>query len=134
MLFLSHSKTYSFIGELITMAEFQEIVSIADLAALIRQSGKQPVLFFKHSNTCGISQRAFVEFERYLQSPESLAVLNCVIVVQKAREVSNELATLSAIQHESPQAILFRGGKVVWNDSHMALKSESLKSAVKLIR
>jgi bacillithiol system protein YtxJ len=115
------------------MAEFQEIVSKADLAELIRQSGAHPVLFFKHSNTCGISQRAFVEFERYLQSPESLAVLNCVIVVQKAREVSNELARLAAIQHESPQAILFRGGKVVWNDSHMAIKSESLKSAVKLI-
>lgn len=112
------------------MAEFQEIVSTTDLAELIRQSNEQPVLFFKHSNTCGISQRAFGEFERYLQSAESSTVRNCVIVIQTAREVSNELARLTAIQHESPQAILIRDGKVVWNDSHMALKSDALKSAV----
>ncbi|MFN0107802.1 MAG: bacillithiol system redox-active protein YtxJ [Blastocatellia bacterium] len=114
------------------MAEFQEIVSTTELVELIGQSSEQPVLFFKHSDTCGISQRAFGEFERYLQSPESSAVLNCVIVIQTAREVSNELARLTAIQHESPQAILMRDGKAVWNDSHMALKSEKLKSAVSL--
>ncbi|MEK7831932.1 MAG: bacillithiol system redox-active protein YtxJ [Acidobacteriota bacterium] len=112
------------------MTEFQEIVSTVDLIELIRQSSQQPVLFFKHSDTCGISQRAFGEFERYLQSPESAAVRNCVIVIQTAREVSNELARLTAIQHESPQAILMRDGKVVWNDSHMALKSDNLKAAV----
>lgn len=112
------------------MAEFQEVVSNADLAELIRQSNEQPVLFFKHSNTCGISQRAFVEFERYLQSAESSTVQNCVIVIQTARGVSNELARLTAVQHESPQAILVSGGKVVWNDSHQALKSDSLKAAV----
>lgn len=114
------------------MAEFQEVVSTADLAELIRQSSQQPVLFFKHSATCGISQRAFIQFEQYLRSPESAAVRNCVIVVQTARDVSNELARLIAIQHESPQAILVRDGKAVWNDSHMALKSEKMKSAVSL--
>lgn len=114
------------------MAEFQEINSIAALKDVIQQSDKQPVLFFKHSNTCGISQRAFGEFERYLDSPESLAVRNYVIVVQTAREVSNELARLTAIQHESPQAILVHGGKAVWNDSHMALKTDRLKAAVSL--
>lgn len=112
------------------MTEFQEIVSTAVLTDMMRQSTEKPVLFFKHSNTCGISQRAFGEFERYLQSPESSAVRNCVIVVQTAREVSNELARLTAVQHESPQAILVSGGRVIWNDSHLALKSESLKSVV----
>jgi bacillithiol system protein YtxJ len=112
------------------MTEFQEIVSTAALAELMRQSSEKPVLFFKHSNSCGISQRAFGEFERYLQSPESSAVRNCVIVVQTARDVSNELARLTSVRHESPQAILVSGGRVIWNDSHLALKSESLKTAV----
>lgn len=112
------------------MAEFQEINSIAALKDVIQQSDKQPVLFFKHSNTCGISQRAFGEFERYLDSPESLAVRNYVIVVQTAREVSNELARVLSVEHESPQAILVSEGQAVWNDSHLALKSDVLKMAV----
>lgn len=109
---------------------YQEIVSTAVLAEMMKLSEQQPVLFFKHSRTCGISQRAFGEFERYLQSPESGQVRNCVIVVQAAREVSNELARLVAIEHESPQAILVRGGRAIWNDSHLALKSKVLEAAV----
>ncbi len=109
---------------------YQEIASTAALAEMIKLSEQQPVLFFKHSRICGISQRAFGEFERYLQSPESSQVRNCVIIVQTAREVSNELARLLAVQHESPQAILVRDGRAVWNDSHMALKSSVLEAAV----
>jgi len=109
---------------------YHEITSTAALTEMMKLSGQQSVLFFKHSNACGISERAFREFERYLQSPESAQVRNCLIVVQTSREASNELARLVAIEHESPQAILVRDGRAVWNDSHLALKSERLKTAV----
>lgn len=118
------------LGARIEKMNYQEIASTAVLAEMMKLSEQQPVLFFKHSRTCGISQRAFGEFERYLQSPESGLVRNCVIVVQIAREVSNELARLVAVEHESPQAILVRSGRAVWNDSHMALKSKVLEAAV----
>lgn len=109
---------------------YQEIASTAELAEMLKLSEQEPVLFFKHSRTCGISQRAFGEFERYLQSPESGQVRNCVIIVQTAREVSNELARQLSVQHESPQAILVRDGRAVWKDSHMALKSKAMETAV----
>lgn len=109
---------------------YTEVTSTAVLAELMALSGQQPILFFKHSRTCGISDRAFREFERYLQSPESAQVRNCVIVVQNARQASNDLARLVSVEHESPQAILVRDGQAVWSDSHMALKSEALKTAV----
>lgn len=112
------------------MTDLKEITSTDALAEAIQSSEQQPVLFFKHSSTCGISQRAFGEFERYLESPESSKVQNCLVVVQTAREVSNELARVLSVQHESPQAILVKGGQAVWNDSHMALKADVLKSAV----
>lgn len=112
------------------MANYVEITSTAALTETIKRSDGQPILFFKHSSTCGISARAFREFERYLESPESDIVSNYVIVVQDAREASNELAELVGVQHESPQAILVRSGQAVWNDSHLALKTDLLKSAV----
>lgn len=110
--------------------KYDEIGSTAVLAEMLKLSEQQPVLFFKHSRTCGVSDRAFREFERYLESPESAAVRNCVIVVQTAREASNALAHLVSVEHESPQAILVRNGRAIWNDSHLALKSEKLKTAV----
>ena len=109
---------------------YTEITSTAALAEMMTLSEQQPVLFFKHSRTCGISVRAFREFERYLQLPESAQVRNCVIIVQIAREASNNLARMVSVEHETPQAILVRDGRAVWNDSHMALKSEALKMAV----
>jgi len=112
------------------MTGFQEITSIPALTEVIKSSERQPALFFKHSLTCGISQRAFGEFERYLQSPESGSVQNYLIVVQTAREVCNELARVLSVEHESPQAILVNGGQAVWNDSHLALKSDALKMAI----
>jgi bacillithiol system protein YtxJ len=113
------------------MSNYQEIVSTESLAEVLKSSEGQPILFFKHSNTCGVSNRAFGEFQQYLQSPESAGAHNYVIIVQKARAVSDELARLLGIEHESPQAIVVRGGRVVWNDSHLALKSGALAEAVK---
>ncbi|MGH9844570.1 MAG: monothiol bacilliredoxin BrxC family protein, partial [Blastocatellia bacterium] len=81
--------------------------------------------------TCGISDRAFREFERYLASPESAGASNYVIIVQTAREASDDLARLTGIRHESPQAILVRAGRAVWEQSHMAIKKDSLAEAVR---
>jgi bacillithiol system protein YtxJ len=111
------------------MNPYTEITSTESLDEALDSSERQPVLFFKHSNTCGISAQAFAEFERYLASPESEAVRNCVIVVQTAREASNELARRVGIQHESPQAILVQAGQAVWDQSHLAIRKESLAVA-----
>ncbi|MGE0126624.1 MAG: bacillithiol system redox-active protein YtxJ [Blastocatellales bacterium] len=113
------------------MQKYQEIVSTESLAEAMKSSEGETVLFFKHSATCGISSRAFNEFQKYLELPEGSLARNYVIVVQKSREASNELARLVAIEHESPQAIVVRNGRAVWNDSHMAIKSEKLADAVR---
>jgi bacillithiol system protein YtxJ len=112
------------------MTKYQEIVSTEALVEALASSEQQPVLFFKHSATCGISRRAFAEFQQYLGSPASAVVRNYVIVVQKAGEASNTLARLVEVRHESPQAIIVRNGRAVWNDSHFAIKSEKLVDAV----
>ena len=96
----------------------------------MKSSETETVMFFKHSVTCGLSDRAFNEFRKYLESPQSALARNYVIVVQKARATSNELARIVEVEHESPQAIVVRNGRAVWNDSHLAIKSERLAQAV----
>ena len=115
------------------MTDYQEIISTDSLAEVLKSSAQQPVLFFKHSNSCGVSSRALAEFEKYLRSPESRQVHNYLIVIQKSRAVSDELARSVGVQHESPQAIIVREGRAIWNDSHLALKSMALIEAVKKV-
>ncbi|MGH9836199.1 MAG: bacillithiol system redox-active protein YtxJ [Blastocatellia bacterium] len=113
------------------MAKYREIVTTESLAEALESSERQTVLFFKHSVTCGVSDRAFSEFQKYLESPEGSLARNYLIVVQKARAASDELARLVEVEHESPQAIVVRDGRAVWNDSHFAIKSERLANAVR---
>ncbi|MFN0086725.1 MAG: bacillithiol system redox-active protein YtxJ [Blastocatellia bacterium] len=112
------------------MSEYREITSSEELASALRESEERSVLFFKHSNTCEISDRAFREYRRYIESPESSRASHFLITVQTAREVSRELARVTGVRHESPQAILVRNGKAVWNESHMALRKETLAKAI----
>jgi bacillithiol system protein YtxJ len=34
------------------------------------------------------------------------------------------------VRHESPQALVLRGGEVVWHDSHYGIQVEALNQAV----
>ncbi len=111
--------------------DYQEITSLDALAEVLQASDRQTVLFFKHSNTCGVSMRAFNEFRKYLQAPEGAGVRNCLIVIQSSRDVSDELARVTGVQHESPQAIIVSEGLAIWTDSHLAIKSGALIEAVR---
>ena len=111
----------------------KELNSIEDLDTAIAESNKQPVLLFKHSLTCPISARAMREFESFLDQAEP-SVGYKLIVVQKAREVSNEAASRLGVRHESPQAVIVRRGREVWNTSHSRITAERLREAVRSLK
>src|SRR5262245_53167903 len=113
------------------MSEYQEITSLEALEAAVDASSQAPALFFKHSDSCGLSERAYIEFEKYLASEESRSARNYLIIIQRAREVSDQLARRMGVEHESPQVIVVRDGRAVWNDSHRRLNKETLIEAVR---
>jgi thioredoxin 1 len=53
-----------------------------------------------------------------------------MITVQTHRPVSDAVAKLLGVRHETPQAILLRDGKVVWNASHFRITATELDKAV----
>lgn len=111
----------------------KELNTIEDLNRALSESSSQPVLFFKHSLTCPISTRAFSEFNSYLETADPAVSYN-LITVQTARNVSAEAASRLEIAHESPQAILVRNGRQVWNASHFGITASSIEQAIKRIR
>ena len=95
------------------------------LEAAIAESLERPVLLFKHSRTCGISCEAMDELRAHLAQAGTRAAYK-VITVQSHRSVSEHAAKRLGVRHETPQAILLRDGKPVWNASHLRITAEEL--------
>jgi bacillithiol system protein YtxJ len=103
--------------------KFLKITHKEGLEELISNSNSRPVVIFKHSNSCPISAVAYREMEN-LDGDVSL------IEVQSARDVSLEIASRTGVRHESPQVIILRDGKAVWNASHFDVKARDVAEAV----
>jgi bacillithiol system protein YtxJ len=88
---------------------------------------EEKFFLFKHSLTCPISAAARNEFEKFIATTS----VPCYILhVQESRQLSNRIAKEFQVRHESPQALLFKNKKVVWNDSHGAITENRLRSLV----
>lgn len=102
---------------------FIEVNDVRTFVELLTQSNEAPVILFKHSAVCGISDRAYRQVAE-VNEPVML------VVVQAARELSSEIAKQTGIEHESPQAIVFRNGKPVWWASHQQITAAAITKAV----
>lgn len=102
---------------------------LAELEAAIAESCDRPVLLFKHSRTCGISHEALEELQAHVARHAGGAAYK-LITVQSHRVISDEAAARLGIRHETPQAILLRGGRPVWKASHFSITADRLDAAL----
>ncbi|WP_082233567.1 bacillithiol system redox-active protein YtxJ [Halobacillus massiliensis] len=84
-------------------------------------------LLLKHSLTCPISASAKREFEAFCaESDYPCFILN----VQETRNLSHSIADEYKVKHESPQILLFKNSKIVWNESHGNITHTVLREKV----
>jgi bacillithiol system protein YtxJ len=96
------------------------------IASLI--DGHTTGLIFKHSYSCDLSAMAFDEVTRYVAEPSALPVL--LVDVLDQRPLSARIETELSLLHESPQAILMDGGRVIWHASHRRVTAKAIREAV----
>ena len=102
---------------------FVKLDSIDRLDELFEESHSRPVVFFKHSITCGISSGV-----KNIVSDLN-ADLN-MVVVQTDREISNEIAARTNVRHQSPQAIVVKGGQAIYHASHYDITPEDIQRSI----
>ncbi|MDQ0186195.1 bacillithiol system redox-active protein YtxJ [Cytobacillus kochii] len=88
----------------------------------------EKMLLLKHSNTCPISADAYEQYEKYTNENSDLKAY--YLVVQEDRPLSNEIAEIFEVKHESPQAFLFVNKEVAWHTSHRKITYDTLNEAV----
>lgn len=100
------------------------------LDQLIELSNEQPIMVFKHSTRCSISSMALSRLERSWSDGNSEKVTPYYLDLIANRSVSNKLSELSHVMHESPQVIVLKGGKAVYNASHMSINTDDIVNSI----
>lgn len=99
------------------MEQFDEI-------DLISQT--KPVVIFKHSTRCSISRMALKQFETEFNFPKE-KIDWYLLDLLNYRDLSNEIASRYNVVHQSPQIVVIRNGKAVFNESHENIAADDLK-------
>ncbi len=98
--------------------------SAEELEKLIRKSEQQPQVIFKHSTRCSISAVAKSRLEKS-EAPEEIPFYYLDLI--SYRPLSNSIAERFGIEHESPQILVIKNGKCVYDESHMGIDMDELK-------
>ncbi|KFF04397.1 bacillithiol system redox-active protein YtxJ [Flavobacterium reichenbachii] len=109
----------------INWTELTDIIQLTEIDAI---SNEKPVAIFKHSTRCSISRMALKQFEKDYDLNDVVDAYFLDLIAH--RDISNEIARKYNVYHESPQLILIKNGKAVYDVSHSDIDASALKSKV----
>ena len=98
--------------------------STEELEQIILLSKKSPQVIFKHSTRCSISSVAKSRLEK-ATAPEETPFYYLDLL--SYRSLSNSIADRFSVQHESPQILVIKDGKCVYDESHTGIDMEEIK-------
>jgi bacillithiol system protein YtxJ len=105
------------------------LADLGQLNEIIELSNQKLVLIFKHSTRCSISRFALKNFENeYDFSEEKLQPY--LLDLMEYRAISNEITNRFDVMHQSPQILLIKEGKCVYDDSHDGIEVNKLKKFI----
>ena len=107
---------------------WNELTDLVQLDEIIAISNEKPVAIFKHSTKCSVSRMALKQFENEFNSSDKITPYFLDLIAH--RDISNEIANRFGVTHQSPQLILIKNGKAIYNVSHSDIDAESLNAKV----
>lgn len=94
------------------------------------ESFEKPVIIFKHSTTCPISSIAKLRLDDDLSVPSGDYTAYYLDLLSY-RMVSNKVAEVFKVYHESPQVIIIKDGEASYDESHLDISVQDLAGALK---
>jgi bacillithiol system protein YtxJ len=99
------------------------INSPAQVAEIKEKSKTTPQVIFKHSTRCAISAMAKSRLDRS-KKPDNIDFYYLDLI--SYRSLSSQVADDFDVSHESPQVLVIKDGKCVYNESHSAIRIEDI--------
>ena len=107
---------------------WNELTDLGQLNQIIAASNEKPVAIFKHSTRCSVSRMALKQFENEFNSSDKVTPYFLDLIAYRA--ISNAIADQFRVTHQSPQLILIKEGKAIYNVSHSDIDAEELSKKV----
>ena len=98
---------------------------LGQLDEMVAFSNAKPAVIFKHSTRCSVSRFALKQFENEFDLEDQVDAY--FLDLLEHRDISNEIATRFGVYHQSPQLLLIKEGKSVYDVSHSDIDAEELK-------
>ena len=93
------------------------------LQEIISNSQTKPQVIFKHSTRCSISAVAYQRLQKAKQ-PDGLDFYFLDLLAH--RPLSNKVAEVFKVHHESPQVLLIKNGECIFDESHLGISMNDL--------
>ena len=107
---------------------WNHITGLVEIDNIIQKSHTTPQVIFKHSTRCSISSIAKSRLERdAFPSHVDFYYLDLI----KYRSISNAIEKIFDVQHESPQVLIIRNGKCVYDESHNGIRMDEILAMTK---
>ena len=107
---------------------WRPLIDLGQLNEIINESTTTPVVIFKHSTRCSVSRMALKQFENEFNLTSK--VTPYFLDLLEHRDISNEIVIRFGVVHQSPQLILIKDGKAIYNASHSDIDALELKQFV----
>lgn len=108
----------------------QSIEELNEIMALSFSEEIDGVFIFKHSTRCSISSMVWNRLQRdWKFDPERVKFYYLDLI--RYREVSNKIAELTGVEHQSPQLIGIKNGKAFYDASHTMIRVLDAENALK---
>ena len=112
------------------MAAWKEITTLEEWEKLKENSAARQTVVLKHSTRCPVSSSALEEYDAYLADKPNADTDYYLVKVIESRPVSNRIAEDLGVTHASPQIILLKDGKNVWNASHWSVTKKHMTAVL----
>ena len=101
--------------------EWKKITDLNQISEIKEAEGYS--LIFKHSTRCSISMMAKRRFELDWDSfPADMPLYFLDLI--RHRDISNQIAHIFQVHHESPQLLLIKDGECILDQSHGSISVE----------
>ncbi len=97
-----------------------------ELNTIIKNSHIKPQIIFKHSMRCGTSFLVKESLEESESDPNLEIHLLDLIA---NRNISDQIASIFKVRHESPQVLIIKDGICVYQKAHSGIRMQSILNA-----
>lgn len=102
---------------------WQPLTADQQLESILQQSYIRPQVIFKHSTRCHISTTAKNRLEK-AAAPENIDFH--ILDLLAYRALSNKIADVFSVHHESPQVLLIQKGECIYEESHLSIYMDDI--------